>query len=225
MRRTILLLSAAAVVGTLIIAATGINIASGQTDIHVVTVAAEGRGQGCDCNDDGFDFGDRGVKREPLFAPDGTTRVGTAVWDGVNMGGKRNNRPYNRAVFTLEGGQIMIEGVLPEGASEAAFAVVGGTGSTRTLRAMGSGRTPRRRTSSSSISSLLSECGAGRDAGGGGATRAVALGSDSNGHGPLGGARSPVRRRGGRYDGRCSSGCCGKQNASSHIPLLAPRPD
>ena len=128
MRRTILLLSAAAVVGTLIIAMAGNNIASGQTDIHVVTVAAEGRGQGCDCNDDGFGFGDRGVKREPLFAPDGTTRVGTAVWDGVNMGGERNNRPYNRAVFTLEGGQIMIEGVFPEGASEAAFAVVGGTG-------------------------------------------------------------------------------------------------
>lgn len=128
MRRTILLLSAAVVVGALIIAATGANIASGQTDIHVVTVAVEGRGQGCDCNDDGFGFGDRGVKREPLFAPDGTTRLGSAVWDVINMGGERNLRLFNRAVFSLEGGQIMIEGILPEGASEAAFAVVGGTG-------------------------------------------------------------------------------------------------
>lgn len=127
MRRTILLLPVVVLVGALAITAADVDPASGQVDIHVVTVAAGGRGQGFDLNDDGFGFGDYGVRREQLFAADGTTRVGTAFWDGVNMGGERNILPYNRAVFSLEGGQIMIEGLFPERASEAPFAVVGGT--------------------------------------------------------------------------------------------------
>lgn len=128
MRRTSLLLSAAVVVGALFAAGIGSDLASGQTEIHVVTIAAEAKYATVDHRPAGEDPGDRFVVWEPLFGEDGATRTGRAYWDFLVVGKVAGHRRWVGTLWlTLPDGRITLQGVEEPGKVDV-YAVTGGTG-------------------------------------------------------------------------------------------------
>ena len=134
MRRAMFVFATALVVASVSIGVFGLNVAVGQTEIHVVTLTANHSFITVDSEKDGFGAGDRIVAWEPLFAEDRVTRVGRASWDCVGIKGEsdRAKRVMCVGLWELAGGQITLRYVqaLPTDGifADFTFAVTGGTG-------------------------------------------------------------------------------------------------
>lgn len=132
MRRTIPVVATTLVsAAVLVTAAFGPNVASGQTDIHLVGLFADASVRLVDVHDDGLAIGDRGVVRQPLLDATGTTPMGIGFFDCVIVRGTKGDPRLwlCDALLKLEGGQLILKGLDPAGSpSEGRFAITGGTG-------------------------------------------------------------------------------------------------